>query len=106
MPRSVVDLLKEEQLKHWDTVKWMVSDEARGKGRSTLLALAFIAEADRNLGRTVPLWDHYDTSVQTLRHTADRVAALLDQFKMDDPTWRVKEFEVYHCAPFTLKRKR
>lgn len=91
---ALLSLLREDQLRHWDTVKWLVGWDIRGEGRSTLLALAFIAEADRHIGEWIPLWDHFDGHHQTLKNVGDRIEALLERLEHDDPEWRKKKFRI------------
>jgi hypothetical protein len=60
---GLVAFLKPEQRKHWDSIRWLVDWEIRGEGRTTLLALAFIEQADKHLGEAILLWDHYNDTV-------------------------------------------
>jgi hypothetical protein len=101
---ALLSMLKEDQLRHWETVKWLVGDDGKREGRSTLLALAMIAEADRHPERWVPLWDHYMDTKQTRDLVVDRVEALLDHLATLDPAWKQKEFRVSAAYPYSLRR--
>lgn len=50
--------LSELQSKHFEAIKWLISDQRRS-GRSTLLMMAFFERALNNPGTEVLVWDHW-----------------------------------------------
>jgi len=53
--------LNDKQAKYYEAVKWLISSNNRGTGRSTLLAKAYIAEAIENRDQWIHVNDHSDT---------------------------------------------
>lgn len=51
--------LTDEQVKHLDTVRWLVSDGYRGEGRTTVLAVAYLEKAMSNEGKPIAVVDHH-----------------------------------------------
>lgn len=104
--------LKPEQVKHWDSIRWLIDFEIRGEGRTTLLALAFIEQADKRLNRTIQLWDHYNATPPRTAYMVDAVRRILDQLQndpdehdIDGVYWSDKTFVLDRHAR-TLRRTR
>lgn len=94
-------LVRKQQLPHWDTVRWLVSDEeqARRSGRTHMLALAFIEYADANIHKTVHLWDHHDNG----HAVVDCIYELLKLLSRFSEQWAKKRFSLNHTN-HTLRR--
>jgi hypothetical protein len=86
-----VDLLTPQQRKHWDTVRWLLRSPGR-QGRTTVMALAFIAEADENIGTSVRLWDHCPEE-QNQKRMMTTVQIILAILQSKSELWRTKEFK-------------
>lgn len=88
------DVLKPEQQRYWRSIQWLVDWDIRGEGRSTLLTLAFIQQADKHPNREIPFWDHYDGG-QSDGHAAERVHAMLKWLADENPEYfAAREFQV------------
>lgn len=103
--KALLGLLNEEQMSHWRSVRWLLNWDLRAEGRTTVLALAFIAEANERKGTRIELFDHHPTEHATGHVLLPVIDALLDKLKTDSPEWRAKEF-VMSRNPYALTRTR
>lgn len=87
-------LLREDQLPRWRTMRWLMAPDARRSGRTTVMALAALAEADRKLNYPIPLWDHHEGDAP-LRSSVMQgtIRELLKRLSEEDPNWGQKRFE-------------
>lgn len=69
---EAIDRLSHENRQRLPVIEWLVSDEGRGTGRTTLLAIALGRKAMAS-GREVELFDHAGTSAAKMG--MERVAA-------------------------------
>lgn len=93
--------LEPEQLVHWPTMRWLFAESARRGGRTTLLMLAAIAEADSRVGEWIRVFDHFDGPDQRDRvaHALRSTLAAIGQRAAlgtaeESNRWRNKQFEV------------
>jgi len=88
------NVLLPHQKAHWASIQWFVNFDIRGEGRSTLLALAFIQQADKHVGKAIPLWDHFDANPMTRVYTHERITQFLTWFAEEYPGWDKKRFAI------------
>lgn len=103
--------LREGDILHWPTLRWLISngEAERGSGRTTMLMLAAIAEADSRVGEWISVVDHFpgpnenERTASALREVLKAVSkgAALGTEKNDRWTvtsahwrWRNKQFEM------------
>lgn len=104
--------LTEDQQAAFGAILWLI-DGPRDSGRSTVLAMAFLAKAVRNPGQWIRLFDH-----ENLRHHSRFLFPLIDQLWGKNPLgdihfresdyaikfeWpRVKAYNFKVSNPFTI----
>lgn len=87
-------MIPEDQLPRWRTMRWLMAPDARRSGRTTMMALVAIAEADRTLNYPIRLWDHEGDTPRRNSVMQEMLRYFLEQLKGTYPSWRQKRFEI------------
>ena len=70
--------LTKTQEKHFEAIKWLLTENYRAEGRSYLMSYIFIEEALEYPGRSIRIFDHYPTE-ESKGHLMTRLFLLVTQ---------------------------
>jgi hypothetical protein len=75
--------LSKEQAKHYESIKWLISEGQRGSGRTYLMALAFVEKSIYE-GGWVRIFDHtpYEIAQKQLLMQIDNIVSKMDGYNL------------------------
>lgn len=73
--------LTEQQEKHLDTVRWLISDGNRASGRTYILSVAYLEKAFKNIGMKIVVSDHF-RSIMSDRHLVNEIIRLFYKYDL------------------------
>lgn len=100
------DQLRPEQKRYWRSMQWLTDWSIRGEGRTTLLALAFLQQADKHPGSEIELWDHYSADREQRRLMTDTVRMLITRMTAEEPEYFGARLFYLDPVGYTLTRIR